>query len=813
MTRSRKANKWDSQFYKDVELLHKAWPEIQKRVMLKFPNAVLQPGNHWIKVSYKDPNLEHPEIDNPPLFEKTVLPILQETDQAVTDLVRAYHGYDIIPGDGAYVEIYNSSDDMDSEFGPPPGDDDDDGGDDPPPTQPTPPGGNQLRQPAQKQPAQKQLQISASRLKRSRMLQAANGQSQWEQTPRLRDNYELAPLNEDGTPQDEGAIYSDPLGNPEWIRPRKRSQSIPNQISPQGVPMMAKKIQFGGRRRANPNNMTGGGKPSTLEDKGNSSDNHTMLGIPMGGHDSALDDDQQPTGSGAPATTIPGAPLKSPMKATDVARPKLREGVEANLLRKAAVDIRKVAPHLARRLMVVAGELGRRASDDLSTAELELDGSDPSNDDTQDNLGHGTLAFFGTDAARADQLTAKKAGKIAAGRVNLQQMKSRIEGIFNKLISEAQAANPGIDLNPQGDMGFLSAEIVQAQGSFDQDLPEGENGQALLVHHQGDALSSVTAIYTDKYYCDVSGEHGMDDYLGIGSRLGQGEKISPARFIEAFTQYEKAWIDQIVDWEKQQANRRPQTPTPKTPANPSHPDLQPSASRRVKRKATPTAWNNETPEAQDPAEDAPPAQGTGGFATDSSKPLMDTTNAGDVTTPTIRDASDRSATAVLVNPKGKVVAKGGITSLKAAAERAVKAGKIASLEKWSIKPVQKKSRKASQELNISTWNSLKKAFKTMGETGGSHNGGRFAATIHDYGKTLEVEAVAHDREGIPRTAGILSLTLVHDAPEGRFATVEVNDGVIENRSTQQTLRTVHASAFAEQWLNAVAGTARELLTH
>lgn len=96
--------------------------------------------------------------------------------------------------------------------------------------------------------------------------------------------------------------------------------------------------------------------------------------------------------------------------------------------------------------------------------------------------------------------------------------------------------------------------------------------------------------------------------------------------------------------------------------------------------------------------------------------------------------------------------------------------------------------------------------------GGSHNGGRFAAQIHDYGKTIEIESAAKDSEGIPRTAGVVSVTLVHDAPGGRFGTLEVIDGVVGNNTVQQTIKPSHVKAFAEQWMGLVAGSARELLT-
>ncbi len=342
-----------------------------------------------------------------------------------------------------------------------------------------------------------------------------------------------------------------------------------------------------------------------------------------------------------------------------MSRPKLREGVEA-AVRQSAKELRKVAPHLARRLMVVAGDLKRIASDDLSTAVLELAGDDDANDDSQDTnsqagIEHGTLAFFGTDKARSDQLTAKKKARRKA-----------------------------------------------AEEKEDEENEDPEEG----------------------------------------------------------------------------------------------------------REASPTSWNNESPDGMDPELDAPPAPGTGGFATDSKKPLMDTMNADDVKVPSVRDASH-----VLVNPKGVGIARGSFKSLKAFAEKGFQKGKIASLKGWRIRPTKKprtSGRKASP-IKVSSWGEIKKAFKSIGEIGGTFNGGRFAAQIRDYGKTVEIEAVAHDREGIPRTAGSVSVTLIHEAPGGRFATLEINDPVIESRSTQATIRPSHAREFAKQWVKSIAGTARELL--
>src|SRR6516165_309960 len=96
----------------------------------------------------------------------------------------------------------------------------------------------------------------------------------------------------------------------------------------------------------------------------------TTVALPDTGKNKAIDDEQQPSGSGAPATVIPGAPLKTPMEAQDVTRPKLRESPEAsrrkaNVLRKVASEIRRLDPITARRLMAAADEI---SYDALSTA-------------------------------------------------------------------------------------------------------------------------------------------------------------------------------------------------------------------------------------------------------------------------------------------------------------------------------------------------------------------------------------------------------------------------------------------------------------
>jgi hypothetical protein len=188
---------------------------------------------------------------------------------------------------------------------------------------------------------------------------------------------------------------------------------------------------------------------------------------------------------------------------------------------------------------------------------------------------------------------------------------------------------------------------------------------------------------------------------------------------------------------------------------------------------------------------------------------MDMTNPKDVSTPNVRDTT---ASHVLVNPNGKGVAKGSLKSLKAAAEEAKKTGKIASLKGWRIQPIitQAKQRKASTP-EMSVWKSIRQAFKSVGLAGGSWNEGRYAAQIHDYGQTVEVEAVAHDREGTPLTAGTMSVTLIHEAPGGRYATLEVNDDVIGHNSIQRTVRKAHVKQFVSQWMEAIEDSARDLL--
>jgi hypothetical protein len=57
----------------------------------------------------------------------------------------------------------------------------------------------------------------------------------------------------------------------------------------------------------------------------------------------------------------------------------------------------------------------------------------------------------------------------------------------------------------------------------------------------------------------------------------------------------------------------------------------------------------------------------------------------------------------------------------------------------------------------------------------------------------------------------MSVTLIHEAPGGRYATLEVNDDVIGHNSIQRTVRKAHVKQFVSQWMEAIEDSARDLL--
>lgn len=403
-------------------------------------------------------------------------------------------------------------------------------------------------------------------------------------------------------------------------------------------------------RKANPNDMVSHASSQPKIELDDKSDQYTTEGLALSGSkDLAIDKDQQPQGGGAPATTLPGPPLKEPMFPSDVTTPKIRDGVGASLLMRSARQLARIDPPLARRLARLAQQLGPKA-EDITTATLELSGDDDSVDDGQEK-GHGQLQFFGTDPAKASQVDLGATSPKASRRAELPQRGRDRSEVANewqrgleKLAEKVKSRNPN-----------LAKKILRVIKSLHVELDNIEHEE-----HENRQM-----VFRD-----------------------------------------------------------------------------PKASRKAEG----------SPTVQDSEQEASGAQGTGGFAGEKA-PLKDMTQPGDVQTPKLKEASKTP----------------------------------------------------------SIWKALKQVIRTASRTGGDWNGGQYGVEAQDYGATVEIEGQAQDREGTPLSAGIVSMTVVHDSPQGRFATVEIRDAVIANRVTEVTLRPSDVKRFASDWIREVSGVARDLL--
>jgi hypothetical protein len=88
----------------------------------------------------------------------------------------------------------------------------------------------------------------------------------------------------------------------------------------------------------------------------------------------------------------------------------------------------------------------------------------------------------------------------------------------------------------------------------------------------------------------------------------------------------------------------------------------------------------------------------------------------------------------------------------------------------------------------SLWDAFRGEIIRQASGGGKWNSGRYTIEARDYGDSIEVQASVVDRENLPMPVGSILFSKLHDSPRGRYATVEVNDGILENRTTEFTLR-------------------------
>jgi hypothetical protein len=420
--------------------------------------------------------------------------------------------------------------------------------------------------------------------------------------------------------------------NASEMQPNRESNSLESSIpSELEEPSRSGTLKMRNRKAGANDLVPSTGTKSNLS-LGDINRDFTTKSLPDSGDTPTIDQDQQPVGSGAPATTIPGPPLKDPMSATDVKTPEIRTSAKILL-----TEAKKLIPHnpaLARRLMVMAGKFSRRA-DNLSTADLHGAGDDPAVDDGQENLGHGTLELFSAEPPKSSQLASKK------------------------------------------------------------------------------------------------------------------------------------------------------------------------------RKATPTDWNDPSPVAQPTDTVSKGSKGTGGFATESSKPLTDSTEASDVETPKVRVSHN------LVDPSGKIRKTASKVELLNLCKKLKTAGKVKSFKNWKIaKVLEKKTRTASSTKELKfppIWKSMRAAFKNSGNRVWKKGGCRLATSVQDYGQTLSLEANVTDENGIDHPPMVVSFSVLHEAPISNVATIEVDDAMISNTSSQQNLNRESSKKFVANWIKKVQKAAESLI--
>jgi hypothetical protein len=640
------------------------------------------------------------------------------------------------------------------------------------------------------------------------------------------------------------------------------------------------------RRTAKMDIMTGftGKEPPDLDlglDGNSYFEKWTTLSLPDTGKNSALDDDEQPSGGGAPATVIPGAPLKTPMEAQDVTRPKLRESPEASrrkagVLRKVASEIRLLDPMTARRLMAAADEL---SYDALSTASLPEAGDESNEvDDYQDNLGHGTLQFFGTDPAKSTSLTRESSRRRRASEDftrceisykhdggNWEKEVCTSKDEYDKKMKELKKDGAEIKVR-HFDSGDRETNLQYANrgASRRRAAGEGPSRRKLFirpVYDRNERPLSLAVCKTngpitvdeqivEHYPFHTPGrdikqdfpEYEMDwgDVIneggggggarprrprGASRRRSAGEQASPQGlkgnvdwtrtlgFVDHALQgkYDPRAVKSLLDSDykrtvdllsrgqngqggqgsqssvtpaqpaQKAASRRRAGPVGMQPApgagsvNPAveglankYPGVPMSVinglAQRVRdpsmlerevrnisldRMRNPMGWQQRArtqsrrartqgdaplkPEPTVGDQDGPGADGAGGFYRESKAPLQETMTAQDVDRPKLRE-----------NPE---------------------AGRLASL-----------------------WDAFKTELVRQASGGGKWNSGRYAIEARDYGDSVEIQASVVDRENLPMPVGSILFSRISDSPRGRYATVEVNDGILENRTTEFTLQ-------------------------
>jgi hypothetical protein len=677
--------------------------------------------------------------------------------------------------------------------------------------------------------------------------------------------------NPGGCDVDESGIKPPPR-NPKSVRRHYGSLSSYRGIN-QGASGMRNDIST--RRRAKMDLMTGfTGKKMPDPDLGLKGNDYferwTTVALPDTGKDRAIDDEQQPTGGGAPATVIPGSPLKIPMEAQDVTRPKLRESPEASrrgasrqkagILRKVASEIRRLDPITARRLMAAADEL---SYDALSTATLPVAGDESNEvDDYHDQFGHGTLSFFGTDPAKSTSLTRESSRKAKIRRNEKDDkalpfdpgpLEYPSEGVEfgdgeDSPLPTYEEAFPGRKLPPEvrerlfpeeyesrkfshwrrATEDFTRCEIsfkypgdnwekvvCKSKDEYDKKMKElKEDGAEVKVRHFDDSDVDTNLQYASRGASrrladewdfarrDVrrrlkEGEnpvwvmnlliqkYGMqeqaarnavedalkgklDPSLGVSSHRSAGEGkgvkdidwTNTLKLVDSALQgkYDRGAVAHILksDYDRTMGMLKNGQGGQNGEMVPGQQGQHATSSRRNRRART----QGDAPLKPEPTvgdQDGVGADGAGGFYKESKAPLQETMTAQDVDRPKLRE-----------NPE---------------------AGRLASL-----------------------WSAFRSELLRQASGTGKWNGGRYSIEARDYDDSVEIQASVVDRENLPMPVGSILFSRINDSPRGRYATVEVNDGILENRTTEFTLqRPRQAGLIVRRLVSGVVQASKDLI--
>lgn len=558
----------------------------------------------------------------------------------------------------------------------------------------------------------------------------------------------------------------------------------------------------------------------------NTYDYYTTGTLPQSGKNSALDDDEQPVGSGAQATTLPGAPLKTPMKAGDVNRPKIRDGREAATLMQLSREVAPFSVPLARRLAAVSRKINAEA---LATGDLQDDVDDGSSvDESQDNLSvkgsgeHGTLKFYGTAPARKEQLASRKrkasssdaaqeAWRIyqeakASGDTRAQDLALRMynlalrtqkgeledQKLINKVDDLHKQLPPGPTSNRQANSSLEG--LLQQEGLTPSKVGPWEMDPKVTLYQFKDTpgIAEKVSAFAKTHRLDWERDQGEvllfsesqspQAKMEFASRRANSDSLKKVNWKNTMAlveealngKYDPSAVARILHDDYQRTISLLKSGLKDASAGVSATDIHRTA-KNVKlayRKAAKLLAQKQGdspthPDKLNAEADGTGAGGAGGFADKSKAPLQKTMTSQDIKRPEIRE-----------NPQAS----------------------------------KKKAGRRASQITPSPWDRLKSSLRKACNSG-QWEGGSYEVNTTDLDSSLEVNAEIKDREGNAITAGNITLTLLDQSNLGRYASVEVIDGLVDHKTANVRLSSEEEiSNFSQTLTSSAVKTAKLLLS-